>query len=281
MARADAAARGLVLANDGEHFGAGFNLLLLYRAMQAKAYDQIEAMIARFQNVGQRLRYASVPVVAAPFQYTFGGALELALACDARQAHAESYMGLVEAGVGLIPGGGGCMRLLERATQAARMVDGVDLLPFVGAASLQVATARVSTGAEEARRLFYLGEQDGITLGRDQLLGDAKGRALGLAMGGYRPPVPASLRAAGVDAAATIRMRIWAMMEGKHVSAHDGLVAAKAAHVLCGGDRPQGAHISEEDVLALEREAFLSLCGHEKTQARIESMMLHNKPLRN
>lgn len=281
VARAEREARGLVLANDGEHFGAGFNLLLLYQAMQARAFDQIETMIARFQNVGQRLRYASVPVVAAPFQYTFGGALELALACDARQAHAESYMGLVEAGVGLIPGGGGCMRLLDRATQAARLVENVDLLPFVGAASLQVATARVSTSAEEARRLFYLGEADGITLDRASLLGDAKGRALGLALAGYRPPVPASLRAAGVDAAATLRMRIWSMVEGKHVSAHDALVAGKAAHVLCGGDRPQGAHISEEDVLELEREAFLSLCGHEKTQARIESMMLHNKPLRN
>ena len=281
VARAEKEARGLVLGNDGEHFGAGFNLMLLHQAIGAKAYDQIEAMIARFQQVGQKLRYSRVPVVAAPFQYTFGGALELALACDARQAHAESYMGLVEAGVGLLPGGGGCLRLLDRITRAARYCDNVDLLPFVGMASLQLAQAKVSTSAEDARKLFYLGDEDGITLDRAHLLGDAKGRALGLAMAGYRPPASASLRAAGIDAAATLRLRIFSMVEGRYASQHDALVASKIAHVVCGGDRAAGAVVTEEQVLDLEREAFLSLCGHEKTQARIESMMLHNKPLRN
>ena len=273
--------QALVLANDGEHFGAGFNLMLLVEAMKKGAWGEIETMIARFQQVGQRLRYARIPCVSAPHQYTFGGALELAMACDATQAYVESYMGLVEAGVGLVPGGGGCLRLLERVTNDARQLDNVDLLPFVGAASLQIATAKVSTGAEDARRMFYLRPSDGVSLSRSHLTADAKGRALGLAMAGYRPPLPAQLKAAGTDARATLQQRIWSMVEGRYISQHDAHVGVKVAHILCGGDRAPMAALSENDVLDLEREAFLSLCGHEKTQARIESMMLHNKPLRN
>ena len=190
-------------------------------------------------------------------------------------------MGLVEAGVGLVPSGGGCLRLLERTTADARLIDGVDLLPAVGAASLQVATAKVSAGAHDARRLFYLRQTDGISLNRAHLVAHAKARALGLADAGYTPPVPPVLRAAGADAEATIKMRVWAMTEGHHASAHDGKVAGHIARILTGGGVSPGQAISEQYVLDLEREAFLSLCGEEKTQARIESMMLTNKPLRN
>ena len=281
VARAQRDFRALVVANDGPHFGAGFNLMLLVDAIKRRAYGDIDAMIGRFQQVGQLLRYAQVPTVSAPFQFTFGGALELAMATTASQAHAESYMGLVEAGVGLVPGGGGCLRLLERVTQDARFTDGVDPLPAVGMASLQIATAKVSTGAHDARRLFYLRQTDGISLSRAQLFTQAKARAIGLAEAGYTPPVPPVLRAAGADAGATIKLRVWSMVEGKHVSAHDALVAGHVADILTGGQAAAGATISEQHVLDLERAAFLSLCGEEKTQARIESMMLTNKPLRN
>ncbi len=273
--------QALVIGNDGEHFGAGANLMLIYMAAQNKAWDEIERVVRGFQGALQRLRYAKVPVVAAPFQYTFGGAAEIAMAADAIQAHAETYMGLVEVGVGLVPAGGGCLRMVERFTDPVAGIDGVDLLSFVGQASLNIAMAKVSTGAEEARRLRYLLPADGISLHRDELLYHAKERALGLARAGYRPPRPRVLRAAGLDAARTIGVRIWGMVEGGFASEHDALIANKVARICCGGDVPAGLERSEQDYLDLEREAFLSLCGEEKTQARMQSILMTNKPLRN
>lgn len=271
----------LVIANDGEHFGAGANLLLIFMGAQQKEWGQIERSVREFQAANQALRYAKVPVVAAPFQYTFGGAAEIAMAADACQAHAETYMGLVEVGVGLVPGGGGCLRAVERWTGGVAGVDGADLLPFVGQASLNIAMAKVSTSAEEARRLRYLTETDGITLNRDHLLHHAKARALGLAGAGYRPPRPRILRAAGFDAAETIGVRIWGLVEGGFASAHDALIAKKVAHITCGGSVAPGTELSEQHYLDLEREAFLSLCGEEKTQARMQSILMSNRPLRN
>jgi 3-hydroxyacyl-CoA dehydrogenase len=271
----------LVIGNDGEHFGAGANLMLIYMAAQNKAWDEVERVVSTFQRALQGLRYAKVPVVAAPFQYTFGGAAEIAMAADACQAHAETYMGLVEVGVGLIPAGGGCLRMVERFTENAAGVDGVDLLHFAGAASLTIAMAKVSTGAEEARRLRYLLPHDGISLNRDELLYHAKQRALGMARAGYRPPRPRVLRAAGMDAAKTINMKIWSMVEGGYASEHDALIAKKVARIICGGDVPAGLERTEKDYLDLEREAFLSLCGEQKSQARMQSILMSNKPLRN
>ena len=271
----------LVVANDGEHFGAGANLMLIYMAAQQQKWDDIDAMVRSFQGAVQGLRYSQVPVVAAPFNYTFGGAAEIAMGCDACQAHAETYMGLVEVGVGLVPAGGGCLRLVERYTEAVQAVEGADLLPFVGAASLTIAMAKVSTGAEEAQRLRYLRPQDGICLNRDHLLHRAKKQALGLSHAGYRPPRPRQIRAAGVDAASTIGIRIWSLREGGFASDHDALIAGKVANICCGGQVGQGTQVDEQHYLDLEREAFLSLCGEEKTQARMQSILLNNKPLRN
>jgi 3-hydroxyacyl-CoA dehydrogenase len=271
----------LVVANDGEHFGAGANLMLVYMAAQQKAWDQVATVVKGFQDNVQRLRYARVPVVTAPFQYAFGGAAELAMAGDVAQAHAETYMGLVEVGVGLVPAGGGCLRMVERWTDTVAPVEGADLLPFVGQASLNIATAKVSTGAEEARRLRYLLPTDGISLNRDHQLYEAKMRALGMARAGYRPPRPKLLKAAGLDAARTIGMRVWGMMESGFATAHDGVVANKVAHVLCGGHVAAGSEVTEQHFLDLEREAFLSLCGEEKSQARMQSILMTNKPLRN
>lgn len=271
----------IVIGNDGEHFGAGANLMLIMMAAQQKAWDQVEKIIRGLQASLQQLRYSRVPVVAAPFQYTLGGAAEVAMAADACQAHAETYMGLVEVGVGLIPAGGGCLRLVERFTDEAAKVKGVDLLPFIGEASLNVATAKVATSADEAKKLRYLRQTDGISLNRAELLYAAKWRALGMARAGYRAPRAGQHSAAGYDAARTISARIWGMVEGGYASAHDALIANKLGHILCGGFVAAGTEVSDQHYLDLECEAFLSLCGEQKTLDRIGHMLMNNKPLRN
>jgi 3-hydroxyacyl-CoA dehydrogenase len=271
----------LVIANDGQHFGAGANLFMIYAAAQQKQFDQIGQVIRGLQNALQGLRYAKVPVVAAPFQYTLGGGCELAMAADQCQAHAETYMGLVELGVGLIPAGGGCLRMVERHTLHIQGVENADVLPLIGQASMTVAMAKVSTSAHEAKALRYLQPEDGISLNRSQQLYHAKQRALGLARAGYRPPTPKLIAAAGKDAASTIGARIWGMVEGKWASPHDALLANKVAHILCGGNVAAGTLLPEQAFLDLEFEAFLSLCGEEKSLARIEHMLKNNKPLRN
>lgn len=273
--------QAVVIGNSGEHFCAGANLMLIAMAAQQKAWSQIEGVVTSLQNAMQRLRYAKVPVVAAPFQYTLGGGAEVAMAADACQAHAETYMGLVEVGVGLIPAGGGCLRMVERYTSDLAGVSGVDLLPFIGQASLNIAMAKVATSAEEAKSLKYLRATDGISLNPARLLFEAKQRALGLAGAGYRPPLPPLLPAAGYDAEKTIGARIWAMVEGGFASAHDALIANKVAHILCGGPVAAGTLLPEQHFLDLEREAFLSLCGEPKSQERVQFMLMNNKPLRN
>jgi 3-hydroxyacyl-CoA dehydrogenase len=170
--------------------------------------------------------------------------------------------------------------MVERWTEDAN-VEGADLLPFAGQASLNIAMAKVSTGAEEAKRLRYLLRTDGVSLNRDHLLHHAKQRALGLARAGYQPPRPRVIKAAGLDAAKTIAVRIWGMVEGGFASEHDALIAKKVAHIVCGGNVAAGTERTEQDYLDLEREAFLSLCGEEKSQARMQSILMSNKPLRN
>lgn len=271
----------LVIGNDGEHFGAGANLMLIMMASQQKQWEQIRTVVSSFQSVLQAIRYAKVPVVAAPFQYAFGGAAEIVMAADACQAHAETYIGLVEVGAGLVPAGGGCLRTMERWTAPLAGVQAFDPLPYVGQASLNIAMAKVATGAEEGRRYRYIMPTDGISLNRDHLLYHAKQRALGMARAGYRPPRPPVFKAAGKDAAKTIGVQVWSMVEGGYASEHDGLIANKVASILCGGDVLAGTELCEQDYLDLELEAFLSLCGEEKSIARMQSLLMNNKPLRN
>ncbi len=271
----------IVVGNQGEHFGVGANVMMVFMAAQQQQWDQIDGAIKLLQDNLQALRYAKVPVVAAPFQYAFGGSAELAMAADACQASAETYMGLVEVGVGLIPAGCGCLRMVERWTGPIQDIDGVDLLPAIGAANLQIATAKVGTSAEEAKRLRYLLPTDGISLHRDHLLYEAKQRALGMARAGYRPPHPRVIKAAGVDAQKTIAVSVWTMTEGGYASEHDAKITKHIARVLTGGDVARGTELTEQHYLDLEREAFLSLCGEPKTQERIQYMLMNNKPLRN
>lgn len=271
----------LVIGNQGQHFGAGANLMLIYMGAMQQQWEMIDGAVSALQNALQGLRYAKVPVVAAPFQYTFGGCAEIAMAADAIQAHAETYMGLVEVGVGLVPAGGGCLRMVERWTTNVLDVEGADLLPFIGQASLNIAMAKVATGAEEAKRLRYLMPSDGVSLNRSHLLWHAKERALGMARSGYVTPRPRVIKAAGLDAAKTVSMRVWGMVEGGFATAHDATIAQKVVHILCGGNVAPGTELTEQHYLDLEREAFLSLCGEEKSQARMQSMLMSNKPLRN
>lgn len=271
----------LVIANDGGNFGAGANLMLIMMGAQGGDWGMVENAIKTLQDALQGLRYAHVPVVAAPYGLTLGGCCEIAMAADACQAHAETYMGLVEVGAGLVPGGGGCLRMVERWTGPIDGTNDAVVLPFVAAPSLNIAMAKVATGAAEAKQLRYLSPTDGISLNRDLLLHQAKARALGMAKAGYRPPLPRTLRAAGLDAAKSIEMSIWGMVEGKFASDHDAVIARKVAYILCGGNAAAGAELTEQNYLDLEREAFLSLCGEEKTQARIQSLLMTGKPLRN
>jgi 3-hydroxyacyl-CoA dehydrogenase len=272
---------GLVIGNDGEHFGAGANLMLVFLGAQNKAWNDIEKAVRDLQNALQRVKYARVPVVAAPFGYTFGGGAETVMACAAAQAYAETYIGLVEVGVGLIPAGCGCTRMVERWTGNVTNVQGVDLLPLIAQGFLNIAMAKVATGAEEGRRLRFLSPWDGVSLNRTHLLYEAKQRALGLARAGYRPPLPRVFKAAGYDAARTIGLQLWGMVEAKYATEYDAVVGNKVANVVCGGQVAAGTLLPEQHYLDLEREAFLSLCGEEKTQARMQSMLTTNKPLRN
>lgn len=273
--------RAIVVGNDAEHFSAGANLGMIVGAALAQQWGRIDEIIAGLQNALQKLKYSRVPVVSAPSSYTLGGGAELAMASAATQAHAETYMGLVEVGVGLLPAGCGCLRLLERFTAPVADISSVDLLPLVAEASLNIAMAKTSTSAAEARALRFLRPSDGISLNRDFLLYEAKQRAIGLAESGYRPPLPGVLRAAGYDAAQTIGIRIWSMVQGRFASEHDALIGKKIAHVLCGGMVAEGTMVSEQHILDLEREAFLALCGEKKTHERVEHMLKTGKPLRN
>ncbi len=271
----------LVVANDGEHFGAGANLKLVLEIAKKKQYDELDKVVQLFHHAMQSVRYAAVPVVAAPFGLAFGGVCELTMSAHAAQAHAETYIGLVEVGAGVIPAGTGSLRLVERFTADLAHVQNADPLYFIGQAFMNIATARVSSGADEARRLRYLRPTDGISLNRDHQLRHAKERALGMARAGHRVVRPPVLRAAGMDVAATLSQQAWSMVEGGFATPYDLHIARKVAHILSGGNVAAGTELGEQHYLELEREAFVSLCGEEKTQARIEHLMTTGKPLRN
>ncbi|MFH0899012.1 MAG: 3-hydroxyacyl-CoA dehydrogenase NAD-binding domain-containing protein, partial [Pseudomonadota bacterium] len=279
---AEADFRALVLYNEGDHFSLGANLFLVAMAAGQRDFARIRSIVREFQGLNQRLKYASIPVVAAPHGRTLGGGLELCLgAAGGVQAAAETYCGLVEAGVGLIPGGGGTLNLLWRALGSIPEGAKIDPLPLVTQVFTNIALARVATSAEEAQALGYFRPSDGITLDRARLLHDAKARAIGVAESGYHSPAPRAFVLPGEDGIATLKMMVLALQAGGQASEHDGKIALKLAEVLCGGVSGAAAPVTEETLLDLECEAFLSLCGESKTQERMQYMLLNNKPLRN
>ena len=262
-----------VLSADTDNFSVGANLMQLLLAIQDDEWDDVDLMIRAFQRMTASIKFCPRPVVVAPFGFCFGGGAEIALHGARRQAHAELYMGLVETGVGLLPAGGGCK---EMTLQAA----GSDEL--LRKHFETIAMAKVSTSAAEARGFGYLSAGDRITMNRERLLHDAKEVARELVNSGYAPPLPRTdIPAAGESALATLRIGVRMMREGEFISDHDVKVANQVAHVLCGGKITPGTLVSEQYLLDLEREGFLSLCGEKKTQERIAYTLKNGKPLRN
>jgi 3-hydroxyacyl-CoA dehydrogenase len=255
-------------------------MLLLLEAQEGN-WEDLDLAIRQFQGLTTAIRRSSAPVVAAPFGRTLGGGVELCMASPHVQAAAETYMGSVEAGVGLIPAGGGTMEMTKRAAGCVPDDAQADLLPFLRWAFETVAMAKVATSAEEARRLGFLRPSDGITVNGDLLLPDAKAAALALVRGNYRPAPPALIRVAGQRGLAALELFLHIMRTGNHITDHDVVVSKKLGHIMCGGAVPEGTRVSEEYLLDLEREAFLSLLGTAATQDRIRHMLQTGKPLRN
>jgi 3-hydroxyacyl-CoA dehydrogenase len=274
---------GLVVGNQGVNFSVGANLMLLLLEAQEENWEEIDLIIRAFQNATMSLRYSPKPVVVAPFQMTFGGGCEMALHADRVRAAAETYIGLVEVGVGLIPAGGGTKEMLVRALDAIpKGADDADPFPFVKRAFETIAMAKVATSAEEARAFGFLSVDDSISMNSDRLIADAKQEVLSLAATGY---IEAQQRmdvlALGMPALATLKLGIHQMKRGGFISDYDALIGEKLARILTGGDLNHPTKVSEQYLLDLEREAFLSLCGERKTQERIGHMLKSGKPLRN
>ncbi|WP_375584695.1 3-hydroxyacyl-CoA dehydrogenase/enoyl-CoA hydratase family protein [Cyclobacterium xiamenense] len=272
--------KGLVIGNEGGNFSAGANLAMLYMFAGDRDFDEINLMIAQFQNTMMRARYSSVPVVVAPHNMALGGGCELSLHADKIQAHAELYMGLVEVGVGLIPAGGGTKEMVARVSK--NLVAGDVELNRLQEVFMNIATAKVSTSAEEARALGYLEQKDAVSINRKRQLAEAKEQVLLLADAGYTQPVEnTAIRVLGKSALALIEAGITGMRYGKYISEHDAKIAQKLAWVMSGGDLSAPTTVSERYLLDLEREAFLSLTGEKKTLERIHSILFKGKPLRN
>jgi len=282
LERAEQEGVALVVGNQAsDAFCAGANLFALLVALQQNNYEKVEEMVVDFQKAVMRWRRARVPVVAAPFGLALGGGAEVVMACQNVRAAAELYIGCVEVGVGLIPAGGGCMEMAARASDRIKGNPAVDVLSIIRQPFEYLATARISTSAEDARDLGYLRVQDTVSMRRETVIHDAKQLALGLARAGHRPPPPRQIRVAGRSGSATLRTALQNLADAHRISDHDALIGQHLARILAGGDVPTGAKASEQDLLDLEREAFLSLCGEEKTRARIQHMLTTNKPLRN
>lgn len=274
---------GLVVGNQGPNFCVGANLMLMLLEAQEENWEELDMMGRVFQNAVMSLRYSPKPVVVAPFQMTFGGGCEMVLHADRARAAAETYIGLVEVGVGIIPAGGGTKEMLVRAMDSIpKTVSDADPFPFVKRAFETIALAKVATSAEEARTLGFLGEDDAVSMNTDRLIADAKQEVLALAATGYIQPQPRTdILALGLPALATLKLGIHQMKRGGFISDHDALIGEKLARILTGGDLNHPTRVSEQYLLDLEREAFLSLAGQRKTQERIAHMLKSGKPLRN
>lgn len=281
VAKAEADFRALVIANRGEHFCVGANLFLVAMAAGQGHWDELRSMVSGFQRACQRMKYARVPVVAAPYGMTLGGGLEVCLGAGNVQAAAETYAGLVEVGVGLLPAGGGAMNLLWRAFAALPEGTAVDSYALVTQVFKNIALARVATSAEEAKNFGYFAQDSGVSFDRARLLTEAKARAIGLAESGWHPPAPRAYVLPGESGIATLRMMIDTLVAAGQASEHDAKIGAKLAEVLCGGVAGGAREVTEEKMLELELEAFVSLSGEPKSQERIQYMLMNNKPLRN
>jgi 3-hydroxyacyl-CoA dehydrogenase len=274
---------GLVVGNQGTNFSVGANIMLMLMEAQDENWEELDMMGRAFQTATMSLRYSPKPVVVAPFNLVFGGGCEMVLHGDRVRAAGETYIGLVEVGVGIIPAGGGTKELLLRTLDSIpKNVDDADPFPFVKRAFETIALAKVATSAEEARTLGFLSADDTISMNSDRLIADAKKEVLALAASGYvEPQQRTDILALGNAGLATLKLGIHQMKRGGYISDHDALIGEKLARILTGGDLNHETRVSEQYLLDLEREAFLSLAGMRKTQERLAAMLKTGKPLRN
>ncbi|ADU66144.1 3-hydroxyacyl-CoA dehydrogenase NAD-binding protein [Desulfurispirillum indicum S5] len=278
--RAESEGVGLVITNQGANFSVGANLMMLAVALAEGAYDDVAMVVKAFQQATMAVKYSRVPVVVAPFGMTLGGGCEFALHGDAINAHAETYMGLVEVGVGLLPAGGGTKEMCLRAVSLAQQFD-TDVSPFIFKNFQNIGMAKVSMGAAEAFGMGYLRQGDSISMNIDRLVADAKSKVQSLART-YRPAKPLeNIPAPGRSVAASIKSQLWNMAQGGFATEYEAVMGSVIADVICGGDVPAGTPISEQYLLDLEREGFLKLCGNKKTVERVQHMLKKGKPLRN
>lgn len=281
-----------VITNDATNFSVGANLMLLLMSVQEEEWDEVDRAIRQFQGMTQAIKFSPKPVVSAPFGLCLGGGTEISLHAAARQPHVELYTGLVEVGVGLLPGGGGCKEMLLRAVDSAAASRGkvsaealagsVEMMEAMKKAFETIATAKVATSAHEARHLGFLSDSDRITMNRERVLSDAKSCALELVRAGYKPPVPrADIPAPGESVLAALKMGVHLMRQGDYITEYEVKLGRKIGEVLCGGNLTPGTPVSEQYILDLEREAFKSLCSERKTQERIQYTLKTGKTLRN
>jgi 3-hydroxyacyl-CoA dehydrogenase len=286
--------QGFVITGDGANFSVGANLLQVLLFIQEGEWDDLDFAVRAFQRMTSAIRFCPRPVVVAPFGLCLGGGAEIALHAASRQPHAELYLGLVETGVGVVPGGGGTKEMVLRAVDsaaailsgvgrdvAARLAGSTEYFDALKRNFELIALAKVSTSAADARLLGYLSASDRITAHRDRVVHDARQAAITLAGAGYSAPAPREIPAAGESALATLKLGVHLMRQADYISDHDQKVANHVAHILCGGAIPCGTVVGEQYFLDLERQAFLSLCGERKTQERIAFTLKTGKPLRN
>ena len=281
LARLDSEFDAMVIANQAPNFSVGANLMLLLVSAQEQEWDDIHMAVRQFQRVNMAIKYASRPVVVAPQGMALGGGCEISLHGARIHAAAESYIGLVEAGVGLIPGGGGTKEMLIRANEHSAGGGNLDLFHALKPVFETIAMAKVSTSGEEARSLGFLRPWDLIAMNRDRQVADAKQTALAMVRAGYHPPPPAQIRVLGEEFLAAAKLAIHMLVRGEYASEYDGVVARKLAFILAGGGITSPQTVSEQYILDLEREAFVSLCGQRKTQERVAHTLKTGKPLRN
>ncbi len=272
---------GMVVGNQGEQFSAGANIFMVAMAAQNNLFDQLDQTLKLSQDMCQALRYHSKPVVTAPFGMALGGGAEFAMSGTRAVAHAELYIGQVEIGVGLVPASGGCKELLRRIVNPVMQTPNADVLPPLQKVFEEIALAKVSTSAMQARDMGFLTPADRIVMNKAHLLAEAKRAVLDLIAGGYTPMPRPKIYAAGRDAKAALTMGVFMIREGGYATEHEAKIARKIAHILCGGDLTAPAWVDDQYILDLEREAFLSLAGEPKTLERIQHMLTTGKPLRN
>jgi 3-hydroxyacyl-CoA dehydrogenase len=281
LARLETDFDGLVIGNDADNFSAGANLFLVVMAAQSGEWEQLEGIVRKMQRLLTQVRYSPKPVVVAPVGLALGGGSEVVMNASRVVAGAELYAGLVEVGAGVIPAGSGTKELMRRVINPPMRTKDAEYLPFLQRLFEQIGLGKVATSAEEARQFGILSPADRVVMNRSLLLTEAKKEVLHLANTGYHSPIPEKIFAAGRDGLAAMRIGIHMMREGGYITEYEAHIAGKLANVLCGGEISAPAWVSENYILDLEVEAFLSLCGEEKTRERMWNLLNTGKVLRN